>query len=109
MAAIPDGEEGAAKAPEHPSGRMLGRKRHAENFPVALRLLPRRLRADLIAVYGFARVVDDLGDGAPGDRAALLEALRAEVASVWENGRAEHPGPRPLVPTVEARRLDSSS
>ena len=85
---------------------MLDRKRHAENFPVALRLLPRRLRADLIAVYGFARVVDDLGDEAPGDRIALLEAFRADVESVWETGRPEHPVLRQLVPTVVARGLD---
>src|SRR5437764_5871319 len=106
MAAIPGDADGAATASAHPSGRMLDRKRHAENFPVALRLLPRRLRADLIAVYGFARVVDDLGDEAPGDGAALLEAFRADVASVWETGRPEHPVLRQLVPTVAAHGLD---
>lgn len=106
MAAIPDGAEGAATAPECPAGRMLDRKRRAENFPVALRLLPRKLRADLIAVYGVARVVDDLGDEAPGDRIALLEAFRADLASVWETGRPEHPVLQRLVPTVAARGLD---
>ena len=34
----------------------------AENFPVALRLLPRRYRQHLAAVYGFARSADDMGD-----------------------------------------------
>jgi squalene synthase HpnC len=106
MAAIPDGAEGAATAPEYPPGRMLDRKRRAENFPVALRLLPRKLRADLIAVYGVARAVDDLGDEAPGDRIALLEAFRADLASVWETRRPEHPVLRRLVPTVVARGLD---
>src|SRR2546423_13690535 len=106
MAAIPYGAEDAATASGYPSGRMLSRKRRAENFPVALRLLPRRLRADLIAVYGFARVVDDLGDEAPGDRIALLEDFRADVASVWETGRPEHPVLRQLVPTVAAHGLD---
>ncbi|MBO0851600.1 MAG: squalene/phytoene synthase family protein, partial [Pseudonocardia sp.] len=43
-------------------------KRHAENFPVALRALPRRERRDLIAVYDVARVIDDLGDEADGNR-----------------------------------------
>jgi squalene synthase HpnC len=102
MAAIPDG----GVAPEYPPERTLGRKRRAENFPVALRLLPRKLRADLIAVYGFARVVDDLGDEAPGDRTALLEAFHADLASVWQTGRPEHPVLQRLVPTVVARGLD---
>ena len=37
-------------------------KASAENFPVALRVLPKRYRAHLTALYGFARLVDDLGD-----------------------------------------------
>ena len=47
----------------------------AENFPVALRLLPARYRRHLMAVYRFARTVDDIGDaalpvdGRPGHRA----------------------------------------
>lgn len=106
MAAIPDGAAGAATASEYPPARTLGRKRRAENFPVALRLLPRKLRADLIAVYGVARVVDDLGDEAAGDRVALLEAFRADLASVWETGRPNHPVLQQLVPTVAAHGLD---
>ena len=34
----------------------------AENFPVALRVLPARYRRHLMAVYRFARTVDDIGD-----------------------------------------------
>lgn len=102
MAAIPDG----GVAPERLPGRTLSRKRRAENFPVALRLLPGKLRADLIAVYGFARTVDDLGDEAPGDRTAALETFRADLASVWETGHPNHPVLQQLVPTVAAHRLD---
>jgi len=36
----------------------------AENFPVALRALPARYRRHLMAVYRFARTVDDIGDAA---------------------------------------------
>ena len=36
----------------------------AENFPVALRMLPARYRQHLMAVYRFARTVDDIGDEA---------------------------------------------
>jgi squalene synthase HpnC len=43
----------------------------AENFPVALRALPARYRRHLMAVYRFARTVDDIGD----------EALPATVAT----------------------------
>jgi phytoene/squalene synthetase len=45
-----------------------------ENFPVALRLLPRAVRDHLLAVYGFARLADDIGDEAEGDRLELLQA-----------------------------------
>jgi squalene synthase HpnC len=38
-----------------------------ENFPVASRLLPRRARGHLLALYGFARLADELGDAALGD------------------------------------------
>jgi squalene synthase HpnC len=56
----------------------------AENFPVALRLLPRRYRGHLAAVYGFARSVDDMGDeAAPQERAALLDELEADVGRLY--------------------------
>ena len=48
----------------------------------ASRELPRRERllgpapaAQLLTIYGFARLVDDVGDEAAGDRAALLDWL----------------------------------
>jgi squalene synthase HpnC len=62
----------------------------SENFPVASRVLPRRVRAHLLAVYGFARLVDELGDAAPGDRLEALDALELELEAAFE-GRAEHP------------------
>ena len=59
-------------------------KASAENFPVALRLLPRRYRGHLAAVYGFARSVDDMGDeAAPQERAALLDELEADVGRLY--------------------------
>ncbi len=48
-----------------------------ENFPVAPSFLPAAWRDDLMAVYGFARLVDDAGDGDladPADTARLLGA-----------------------------------
>ncbi|MFD6718861.1 squalene/phytoene synthase family protein, partial [Streptomyces sp. NPDC060131] len=50
------------------SSRTTLDKAADENFPVAPFFLPRAWRDDLMAVYGFARLVDDIGDGdlAPG-------------------------------------------
>ncbi len=70
-----------------------------ENFPVASRLLPRRTRANLLAIYGFARLADELGDAAPGDRMAALEELEAELDRAFA-GRAEHPLLVRLQPTL---------
>ncbi|MDQ6838393.1 MAG: squalene/phytoene synthase family protein [Actinomycetota bacterium] len=55
-------------------GRMGG-----ENFPVASALLGPRLRARLIALYGWARLVDELGDAYPGDRLVALAWVDAEL------------------------------
>ncbi|HKT59098.1 MAG TPA: squalene synthase HpnC [Gemmatimonadales bacterium] len=60
-----------------------------ENFPVALAVLPRPIRADLVAAYRFARYVDDLGDEAPGGRVPQLERVRAEVHRLYETGNPE--------------------
>lgn len=65
-------------------------KAGSENFPVALRLLPHELRSDLLAIYGYARLVDDLGDRAEGDRLALLDWVERELDRALE-GRSEHP------------------
>jgi squalene synthase HpnC len=55
-----------------------------ENFPVALRLLPARHRQHLMAVYGFARTADDIGDRAPvAERARLLDELEADLGRLY--------------------------
>ncbi|MBC7272809.1 MAG: squalene synthase HpnC [Streptomyces sp.] len=96
-------------------------KAAAENFPVAPFFLPRAWRTDLMAVYGFARLVDDIGDGdlAPGgadaallgvapedaeDRLLLLDAFEADLRRVFD-GTPRHPLLRRLQPTVRARAL----
>jgi squalene synthase HpnC len=80
----------------------LGDKQRAENFPVAMRVLPRRIREHLVAVYGFARVVDDLGDEAAGDRTAQLDAFAADLATIWAGGEPESPVLARLAVTVRA-------
>ncbi|MDN3025451.1 squalene synthase HpnC [Streptomyces sp. S.PB5] len=91
-------------------------KAAGENFPVAPFFLPRAWRDDLMAVYGFARLVDDIGDGdlAPGgadarllgvdieraeDRLHLLDAFEADLNRVF-SGEPRHPLLRRLQPTV---------
>jgi squalene synthase HpnC len=65
-------------------------KAASENFPVALRLLPRWVRERLEAIYGYARLVDDAGDLYAGDRLALLDWIEADLARAYE-GRGQHP------------------
>jgi squalene synthase HpnC len=65
-------------------------KAGAENFPVAPRLLPQRYRRPLLAIYGFARLVDDIGDEATGERSALLDEVERDLDRAFA-GRAQHP------------------
>lgn len=67
-----------------PSAATLGRayrqcldraRRHYENFPVASRLLPARLRAPVAAIYAFARMADDIADEGDLDAATRLRLL----------------------------------
>src|SRR3954462_15055324 len=91
-------------------------KAAGENFPVAPFFLPRAWRDDLMAVYGFARLVDDIGDGdlAPGGadarllgvspdqaeaRLALLDAFEADLRRVFD-ATPRHPLLRRLQQTV---------
>jgi squalene synthase HpnC len=74
-----------------------------ENFPVASVVLPRRVRAHLLALYGFARLVDELGDEGQGQRLAALDWLQEELDAAYA-GRASHPLMRTL--SVTARECE---
>lgn len=80
-------------------------KARDENFSVAPLFLPRRIRAHMLALYGFARLVDDLGDEAGGDRLALLDWAEAELDRAAA-GHATHPIFRRLTPTIQTCCLD---
>jgi len=86
-----------------PSSEAVMAKAARENFPVASRLLPRDVRQHLLAIYGFARLVDDIGDEVDGDRRAQLDWLEAEVDRVYA-ATPSHPLMQRLVGTV--RRFD---
>ena len=91
----------------------------SENFPVVLKALPARPRAHLLAVYGFARLVDDIGDEYDGDRLAALDWLEAELY-LARTGGATHPvmsqltgllteldiDDEPFLALIEANRVD---
>ena len=66
-------------------------KAGAENFPVAGALLGRRRRRNLLAIYGFARLVDDIGDELDGDRLALLDWAEEELDRACEGQQPSHP------------------
>lgn len=111
-------------------------KATGENFPVAPRFLPRDWRDDLMGVYGFARLVDDIGDGdlAPGgqdatylgmdpalatDRLALLDAFESDLHRAFraaegseakgrEGGGPGHPLLAALVPIVRRHGLTTA-
>lgn len=66
--------------------------RHYENFTVATRLVPARLRQHLANVYAFARWSDDLADevGPEGDATRLLAEWRKGLEECFA-GRPVHP------------------
>jgi len=104
-------------------GRAAG-----ENFPVASRVLPARARAHLLALYGFARLADEIGDAPAGgsgerlaarERLAALDELEAELDRACA-GRAREPlmarlsatiaecelAREPFARLIEANRMD---
>ena len=116
----------SAEADAH--ARAVLAKATRENFPVAPGFLPREWRDDLMAVYGYARLVDDIGDGdlAPGgrdakylglgpdwgsdqgaDRLAMLDAFEADLRRLFDDGISGpgHPLLRALAPTVRRSNL----
>ncbi|MCP2312365.1 MULTISPECIES: squalene synthase HpnC [Kitasatospora] len=119
----------SAKSDNQTDGATL-EKADLENFPVAPSFLPAAWRSDLMAVYGFARLVDDAGDGdladpaavagllgveagedAPGFRLALLDGLERDLDRVFAAALGDsaeqplHPLMRALVPTVDRHGL----
>jgi squalene synthase HpnC len=85
----------AAVSEAYRACRRIARS-HYENFPVASRLVPRRQRDALAAIYAFARAADDCADepGAAGSTAeSRLESLagwREKLIRCFE-GEASHP------------------
>ena len=78
-----------------------------ENFPVALRVLPAVHRRHLTALYGFARLTDDLGDEARETgqadgalRLRLLDELDADVDRIYQGATPRSPVMQNMAVTV---------
>jgi squalene synthase HpnC len=98
--------------PASPGVDDILRRRHGENFSVAAAWIPRRERERLLAVYAFARFVDEIGDGGAADAGDRLEALHEELARwpAMPAGAAAIAGPMQLLaaagaPPAPMRRL----
>jgi squalene synthase HpnC len=69
-----------------PDYLVLGRAT-SENFPVASGLLPASVRSDLMALYGWARLVDQLGDDYAGDRLGALDEVEDQLRAALGSRR----------------------
>jgi len=88
---------------QHEAAELVARAQ-TENFPVALFVLSRAQRTHLMAIYGFARLADELGDSAPGDRLAQLDFLEADLDRAYL-GEAQHALLQRLSPSLRALQL----
>ncbi len=103
----------AVSVPSAPKYGALMAQAQDENFPVAIGLVGRRRKHALLAIYGVARLIDDIGDEAPGDRGELLDWVGAELDRVYAGQNPEHPAMQALavqtqtfdLPEVPFRRL----
>jgi phytoene synthase len=80
-------------------------ERHYENFSVAAWHLPAPLRLDLMRVYAYCRVTDDLGDESNGAARERLGRWGDEVGELFGGGAPVHPVLVALRDTVERHRL----
>jgi squalene synthase HpnC len=80
---------GAQELPEY-SQRRQDQARAKENFPIAAWLLRPSRRKARAAIYGFCRLVDDIGDEQLGDARAQLERCQDELEACY-SGQPRHP------------------
>jgi len=93
-------------SPNLPSAEEISAFASAENFPVALKLLRQPLRDDLMRLYGFARLVDNIGDSqgnSADDKLTVLDQLEQELKQTY-GGEPTAEIFQQLLPTV--RRCD---
>ena len=76
-----------------------------ENFSVAARLLPQAFRAHLLAIYVFARFVDDIGDEATGNRITLLDKVSRDIDHIYAGRTPAHGMLSELSITIQACQI----
>lgn len=67
-------------------------------------VLPGSVRQDLMATYGYARLVDEIGDSLGGDRLRALDWVSAELSQAVA-GRPSHPLLEQVAVTIRRRCL----
>lgn len=85
--------------------------RHYENFAVASRFVPGRIRLDLMRFYAFCRTTDDFGDesGSPHQALARLSRWRQQTEEFFSGAPPVHPVLIALRDTVERYGLDKQA
>jgi squalene synthase HpnC len=85
-------------------------RRHYENFSVASKLLPARLRLHLSRIYAYCRTTDDLGDESASreEARARLTRWREEVGAMLAGAPPIHPVLIALRETVAACRIEAA-
>jgi len=89
-------------------------RQHYENFPVASRLLPARVRPHIAAIYAFARIADDFADEGDRSQQARIDLLddwqgrlhAAAAGTVIQDGSDAAAIFTALGETLRARQLD---
>jgi phytoene synthase len=84
--------------------------RYGRTYFLATRLLPAASRPSVHALYGFARLADEIVDNAvaPGDPGRALDALEKALTAAFAGEPPAHPVLLALVDTVRSHGIDES-
>ncbi|MHB8325138.1 MAG: squalene synthase HpnC [Candidatus Dormibacteria bacterium] len=103
MTAAPGETADPGRLPEYTRARQR-RARSRENFPIAAWLLRPSRREARAALYGFCRLVDDIGDERMGDARAQLRRCQEELQACYAD-RPQHPVFQRLQPVIRRHAL----
>ena len=101
--AAPGAATDPGQLPEYTRARQR-QARAGENFPIAAWLLRPSRREARAAIYGFCRLVDDIGDEQLGDPRAQLRRCQEELQACY-SGRPRHPIFQRLQPVIQRHQL----
>src|SRR3954447_20253628 len=80
----------AAAGLDLPSEQEIFERAPGENFSVASLFVGRRAQRHLLAIYGYARLVAQLGAPIAANRLAALDALEAALDRVFGGNEPHH-------------------